>query len=111
MKKRKSANDYHQVREAVASGIASVVHIDTKFNLADMGTKSLNGQAHQFLLKNQHFPPVLTAGECESDSHDLDGKVGQARLFSSVLSPLDHDMTLAIADENFRSCACYLTDT
>ena len=111
LKKRKSANDYHRVREAVASGIASIVHIDTKYNLADMGTKPLNGQVHQFLLKNQHFPPVSTAGECKPDNTDLGGKVGQARLFLSVLSPLDSDVAYAMSDTKFRSRVCNLTYT
>eukprot|EP00957_Ditylum_brightwellii_P048730 3697449-Ditylum_brightwellii.AAC.1 len=34
------------VRDAVTSRIASVVHWDTKYNMADMGTKSLNGAVH-----------------------------------------------------------------
>eukprot|EP00957_Ditylum_brightwellii_P048597 3687747-Ditylum_brightwellii.AAC.1 len=67
LKKCVSANNYHRVREAVASKIASVVHCDTKYNLAVMGTKSLNGAVHQFLPQNQNFPPVLTAGECKTD--------------------------------------------
>ena len=111
LKKRKSANDYHRVREAVASGIASIVHIDTKYNLSDIGTKPLNGQVHQFLLKNQHFPPVSTAGECKSGPPDLSMKTGQARLFLSVLSSLDRDVALAIVDKNFRCRVCNLTDT
>eukprot|EP00957_Ditylum_brightwellii_P081133 6171713-Ditylum_brightwellii.AAC.1 len=52
LKKLVSANNYHHVREAVASSIASVVHCDTKYNLADIGTKLLNGVVHQFLLQN-----------------------------------------------------------
>eukprot|EP00957_Ditylum_brightwellii_P174357 13274613-Ditylum_brightwellii.AAC.1 len=63
LKKRVSANNYHHIREAVASRIASVVHCDTNHNLADMGAKLLNGTVHQFLLQNQNFLPVLTAGE------------------------------------------------
>eukprot|EP00957_Ditylum_brightwellii_P140883 10731678-Ditylum_brightwellii.AAC.1 len=68
LKKQVSANDYHCVRGAVASKIASVVHCDTKHNLADMSTKLLNGAVHQFLLQNQNLPPVLTAGECKTDT-------------------------------------------
>eukprot|EP00957_Ditylum_brightwellii_P184522 14054598-Ditylum_brightwellii.AAC.1 len=68
LKKPVSANNYHRVREAVASKIASVMHCDTKYNLADMGTKSLNRAVYQFLLQNQNFPPVLTAGECQTDT-------------------------------------------
>eukprot|EP00957_Ditylum_brightwellii_P194805 14839151-Ditylum_brightwellii.AAC.1 len=67
LKKRVSVNNYHCVREAVASKIVSVVHCDTKYSLADMGTKSLNGAVHQFFLQNQNFPPVLIAGECQTD--------------------------------------------
>eukprot|EP00957_Ditylum_brightwellii_P091713 6983553-Ditylum_brightwellii.AAC.1 len=63
LKKQVYANNYHRVREAVASRILSAVHCNTKYNLADMGTKSLNGTVHQFLLQNQNFPPVSTAGE------------------------------------------------
>ena len=65
LKKRHAANNYHRVREAVAAGIVSIVHCDTKYHLADMGTKALNGPVHQFLLQNQNFPPVSTAGECK----------------------------------------------
>ena len=36
IKKRQSANNYHRVREAVASEIVSIVHCATKYNLADM---------------------------------------------------------------------------
>jgi hypothetical protein len=43
LKKQVSANNYLRVKEAVASRIASIVHCDTKYNLADMGSKSLNG--------------------------------------------------------------------
>eukprot|EP00957_Ditylum_brightwellii_P039302 2973277-Ditylum_brightwellii.AAC.1 len=63
LKKQVLANSYHRVREAVASRIVSVVYCDTKYNLVDIGTKSLNGAVHQFFLRNQNFPPVSTAGE------------------------------------------------
>eukprot|EP00957_Ditylum_brightwellii_P134949 10289058-Ditylum_brightwellii.AAC.1 len=63
LKKQVSTNNYHHVREAVVSRIASAVHCDIKYNLADMGTKLLDGAVHKFLLQNQNFPPVLTAGE------------------------------------------------
>eukprot|EP00957_Ditylum_brightwellii_P097545 7429206-Ditylum_brightwellii.AAC.1 len=43
LKRRDSANIYHQVREAVAAGIASVINCSTKYNLTVMGTKPLNG--------------------------------------------------------------------
>eukprot|EP00957_Ditylum_brightwellii_P017813 1341061-Ditylum_brightwellii.AAC.1 len=91
LKKRVSANNYHQVREAVASRTASVVHCDTKYNLVDMGTKSLNGAVHQFLIQNQMFSPVLTAGECKTDMEKQSGVAisGTAKYMHTVLSPLD----------------------
>eukprot|EP00957_Ditylum_brightwellii_P144742 11025662-Ditylum_brightwellii.AAC.1 len=46
LKKCVLANNYHQMREAVASRIASVVHCDTKYNLTDMGTMLLNGAVY-----------------------------------------------------------------
>eukprot|EP00957_Ditylum_brightwellii_P054887 4160460-Ditylum_brightwellii.AAC.1 len=63
-----SANNYHQVGEAVAAMIVYIVHCRTKYNLADLGTKALNGAIHQFMLQNQVFPPVSTAGECKTES-------------------------------------------
>eukprot|EP00957_Ditylum_brightwellii_P010370 784021-Ditylum_brightwellii.AAC.1 len=67
LKKCVSANNYHRVRETVVSKIDSVVHCDTEYNLADIGTKLLNRAVHQFLLQSQNFPPVSTAGECQTD--------------------------------------------
>eukprot|EP00957_Ditylum_brightwellii_P024631 1861102-Ditylum_brightwellii.AAC.1 len=43
LKRCYSANNYHRVREVVAAGILSVIHCLTKYNLADLGTKPLNG--------------------------------------------------------------------
>ena len=65
LKKRHHANIFHQVREAVASGVVSLVHCNTKYNIADQGMKALNGEKHQLFLRNQEFPPVSTAGECK----------------------------------------------
>ena len=62
-----------ELREAVAVGVVSIVHVNTKFNQADMGTKALNGPTHQFLLQNQNFPPVSTAGEWQPAIVDLSG--------------------------------------
>eukprot|EP00957_Ditylum_brightwellii_P196378 14962013-Ditylum_brightwellii.AAC.1 len=74
LKKQVSANNYHhRVKEEVASKIASVVHCNTKYDLADMGTKSLNGAVHQFLLQNQNFPPGSIAGECQMDTKKKSG--------------------------------------
>ena len=108
LKKRHSANNYHRVREAVAAGIASIVHCDTKFNLADMGTKSLNGQTHQFLLQNQTFPPVSTAGECKRDNKSTIEAMPlhtaySSKLVLSVLSPLDKAVVYSLENKEFSS--------
>eukprot|EP00957_Ditylum_brightwellii_P056319 4269616-Ditylum_brightwellii.AAC.1 len=91
LKKCVSANNNHCEREAVGSRIASVVHYDTKYNLADMGTKLLNGAVHQFLFQNQNFPPVLTAGECKTDmkKQSVGAVSGTAKYVHTILSPLD----------------------
>ena len=108
LKKRVSANNYHRVREAVASKIVSVVHCNTKYNLADMGTKSLNGAVHQFLLQNQNFPPVSTAGECQTDTKKQSGVAisGMAKYAHTVLSPLDMEVISSFQDETFISHLC-----
>ena len=62
--------------EAVAAGIVSIVCCDTKYNQADMVTKSLNGQAIQFLLQIQSLPPVSTAGECKPDTSNDKSSLG-----------------------------------
>eukprot|EP00957_Ditylum_brightwellii_P159521 12142935-Ditylum_brightwellii.AAC.1 len=67
LKCRVSANNYQRVREAVACNVASIVHCSTKYSLAYMGTKSLNGVTQQFLMQNQKFPPVSTTGECQTE--------------------------------------------
>eukprot|EP00957_Ditylum_brightwellii_P129524 9879671-Ditylum_brightwellii.AAC.1 len=72
LKCRVSANNYHRVRKAVAAMIVSIVYCRTKYHLADMGTKALNGAIHQCLLQNQVFPPVPTAGECKTESYQSD---------------------------------------
>eukprot|EP00957_Ditylum_brightwellii_P140339 10692551-Ditylum_brightwellii.AAC.1 len=91
LKKQVSANNYHCVRDTVANRIVSVVHCDTKYNLADMGTKSLNGAVHQFLLQNQNVQPELTAGKCKTDMKKQSGIAisGTAKYVHTVLSPLD----------------------
>ena len=66
LKKQSLANSYHCCREAVAMDVVRIVYCPTKFNLADMGTKALNGATHQFLLNNQGFPTIEnTARECQ----------------------------------------------
>eukprot|EP00957_Ditylum_brightwellii_P136634 10419969-Ditylum_brightwellii.AAC.1 len=101
LKKHVSANNYHQVREAVASRITSVVHCDTKYNLADMSTKLLNGTVHQFLLQNQIFPPVSTAGECKTDikKQPVGAISGTAKYVHTVMSLLDMEVISSSEDE------------
>ena len=110
LKKPQSAKNYHHVREAVALGIISIVNCRTKYNLADMVTKSLNGQLHKFLLQNQQFPPVSTAGECKTNSENqsltITEKTGttstnKSTLFLSVISPLDDEIMQALTDTGF----------
>eukprot|EP00957_Ditylum_brightwellii_P184116 14024179-Ditylum_brightwellii.AAC.1 len=81
LKKRLLANNYHRVREAVASNIAAIIYCSTKYNLADMGTKALNGMIHQFLLKNQSFPPAEIVGECKTG---MDGETSGTTTWKSL---------------------------
>eukprot|EP00957_Ditylum_brightwellii_P150821 11484341-Ditylum_brightwellii.AAC.1 len=53
LKKRQSANNYHHIREAVAANIVSMVFCQIKYNLADMGTKALNGMIKQFCSRTR----------------------------------------------------------
>ena len=106
LKKRQCANNYHQVCEAVAAGVVNIVHCDTQYNLADMGTKALSRNTHQFLLHNQTFPSVLSAGECKPDTSgeveasDLNTK--NAKLVLSVQSTLDCDVVKSLSEEDGR---------
>ena len=103
LKKRHSANNYHRICEAVAAKIVSIIFCPTKYNLADMGTKPLNGMIHQFLLKNQTFPPAEKVGEYERDSKEsADGStVWQTKYATQVLSPLDREIIQSCLDQNF----------
>ena len=106
LKKRHHANNFHRIREAVASRIVSIEHCDTNFNLADQGTKALNGEKNQFFLKNQEFPPVSTAGECQKKTAEQssDSSVtGYATLSLQVQSKLDYEITNALEDPGFVS--------
>eukprot|EP00957_Ditylum_brightwellii_P203233 15333798-Ditylum_brightwellii.AAC.1 len=73
-----------------------------------MGTKSLNGAVHQFLLQNQHFPPVLTAGECQTNMKKQSGVAisGMAKYVHMVLSPLDMEVISSFQDEMFIAYFC-----
>eukprot|EP00957_Ditylum_brightwellii_P055541 4209224-Ditylum_brightwellii.AAC.1 len=99
LKKQVSVNNYHCVREAVASRIASIVYGDAKYNLADMGTKSLNGACHQF--PHQNFLPVLTAGECKTNMEKQTGVAisGTAKYVHTVLIPLKMEVVSSFKDE------------
>ena len=106
LKNRYSANNYHCVREAVDAGIVSIIHCDTKYNLADMATKSLNGKAHQFLLQNQNLPPVSIAAKCKSDTStkksSLVHKTNVSQVLS-VLSLLDQEVVNSLHNQEFCS--------
>ena len=101
LKKRNSANNYHRVREAVASKIVSIVHCDTEYNLADMGTKALCGPKTQYFLKHQEFPPVSTAGECKKGTlGQISSSEKTAKLHLQVLSALDEEVVTTLRDSN-----------
>ena len=102
LKKRNQANNYHHAREAVTTGITSFIHCDTKYNLADMGTKALPGPTHQFLLQNQHFPPVSTAGECQTDMNRSVKSEGKAKLTLSMMSQLETEVACAFVNKGFQ---------
>ena len=92
----------------MAAGIVSAVHMDTKCNPVDMGTEVLPGPTHQFLLENQKFPPVSSAGECKTDTQSQTDSQsespvlpGEARLVLSVLTSLDRDVAGALQESAF----------
>eukprot|EP00957_Ditylum_brightwellii_P160054 12183668-Ditylum_brightwellii.AAC.1 len=66
-----------------------------------MGTKSLNGAVHQFLLQNQKFPLVLTAGKCKTGMKKQTGVAifGTAKYVHTLLSPLDIEIISSFKDE------------
>ena len=108
LKKRSNANAYHRVREAVAAGYIRMVHCGTKFNLADMGTKALNGPNHQALLLNQCFPPASAAGECQTASPNTteagrnpDGTTAKLTLPNS--SEMEKELHQAVGIKSFLS--------
>ena len=111
LKKRVLANNYHRVREAVAAGIVNIVHCDTKYNLADIGTKALPGPTHQFLLNNPHLPPVSTAGECktELDHKDIQDLPSKAKLHLSVMSRWDEEITTTLGYQSFQNQVKHFT--
>ena len=52
LKKKHDAIAYHRVREAIAAKIIRVFHVDSKFNRADILTKALSAEKHQYLIKH-----------------------------------------------------------
>ena len=105
LKKQVSANNYHRIREAVASKIVSIVHCDTEYNLSDMGTKALNGTVHQRLLQNQKFPPVSSAGECQKAfvKPSVELEKGKALLHLTMLTPMDAEVWDALEEQTFQN--------
>ena len=59
LKKRHLAVAYHQIREAVASGIVNIIHCRSETNLSNLLTKPLGPQTFQRLVKHKKFPPRL----------------------------------------------------
>ena len=78
-----------------------------------MGTKALDGPTHQFLLKNQNFPPPSKTGECQPATieganphlNEDDGLIlpGKARLVQIVSSFVDEDIFSAFENEHWQS--------
>jgi len=55
LKKKHNSVCFHRVRECVAAGIMAVHKVDTKFNLADMLTKSLPGPLRKIMRSRIMF--------------------------------------------------------
>ena len=85
------------------SGIATTIYCPTNYNLADMGTKALNGSTYQFLLENQAFHPVEIVGECETEvGEDTSGDIDwHTNHVGHVLSPLDRKTIHSCLDKGF----------
>eukprot|EP00957_Ditylum_brightwellii_P107491 8201616-Ditylum_brightwellii.AAC.1 len=66
-----------------------------------MGTKLLNGAIHQFLVQNQKLPPVLAAGDCNTDMQkkSVAALSGTAKYVHKVLSPLDMEVISSFEDK------------
>ena len=43
--------DVHLIREKVASGLINIVHVDSKYQVADIPTKGLGSAQHTSLVK------------------------------------------------------------
>ena len=55
LKKKHNACAYHRVREAIAAGIVRFAHIDSKENIADILTKSVDKATFYHLSKKCLF--------------------------------------------------------
>ena len=76
--------------------------MDTEYNLADMGTKALNRVKQKFFLKNQKFPPVSTAGECQKVANGEPViESGLARLVLTEQSRMDEEVSAALGEPRF----------
>jgi hypothetical protein len=74
LKKKHNAIGYHRIREAVAAGIVSLIHVASKQNLADILTKPLGPQSFGLLLNLFSFPLIPChlkhEGECQTGENN-----------------------------------------
>lgn len=70
LKKKHNAIGYHRIREAIAAGIAWLLHVPSKQNIADILTKPLGPLLFGSLLKDFRFPNLsrnrMPEGECQT---------------------------------------------
>jgi len=61
LKKKHNAVAYHRVREAIAAGIVKFAHVDSKENVSDIMTKSVDKATFYHLTKKCLFriPPNM----------------------------------------------------
>ncbi len=70
LKKKHNAISYHRIRESIAAGIVDLIHVASKFNLADVLTKPLGPNLFGPLLSGFRFPVLSQSkttheGECQ----------------------------------------------
>jgi hypothetical protein len=93
LKKKHNAISYHRIRESIAAGIVDLIHVGSKFNIADILTKPLGPNLFGPLLRGFRFPyisqPQTThEGECQRAVEDgTNGMVG------TQIGVRDWDMT------------------
>ena len=94
LKKKHNAIGYHRIREAVAAGITSLVHVASKMNIADLLTKPLGPQLFSPLLSNFKFrsitPNSTHEGECQRDA--VNGNVEVTEMGRSHIGIRDWDV-------------------